>query len=33
MKCVICSGQEIEEKGVEEEVRKGTDVVFSPYGF
>jgi len=30
MKCVICKGEDIEEKEVEEEIRAGNDVILVP---
>ncbi len=30
MKCVICSGEDVKEKEVEEEIRVGNDIVLVP---
>lgn len=30
MKCVICRGEDIQEKEVEEEIRKGQDIILLP---
>lgn len=30
MKCVICRGEDIQDKEVEEEIRKGQDIILLP---